>query len=331
VTEVDIGMNWKNLLESVSESVNDELRLRNTYLVAENRILRNQIDGWVQLTDSERKELAEIGVKLGKKALAEIATIAQPETILGWNHKLAMPKRNISEPPKSVGRPRVNKEIEDWVLRMVQENRSWGYDRIQGALKHLGFTVSDQTVGNILKRNGISPAPERKKTVTWREFIRFHLDVLLATDFFSSDTPRPLGGASSGQVGPADYRLLRGHLPFIGRRCFYWGSYPPIPLRMKIYLGGICPPNPLTRMPFLPAQRAGLPGIVSDNFPRDRRRGFGTGDTGADALSTVTYGYRRSRCGHRRVGADARELPWLRISSDHEFCLKPDRRFSAHH
>jgi hypothetical protein len=86
--------------------------------------------------------------------------------------------------------------------------------------------------------------------------------LLLLTLF--SDTPRPKGGASSGQAGPADYRLLRGHLPFIGRRCFYWGSHPPIPLRIKIYLGGICPPNPLTGMPFLPAQRVGLPGIVSE-------------------------------------------------------------------
>ena len=68
-------MNWKKLLASVSESVNDQLRLRHDYLVAENRILRNQIDGRVQLTDSERKALAEIGAKLGKQALAEIATV----------------------------------------------------------------------------------------------------------------------------------------------------------------------------------------------------------------------------------------------------------------
>ena len=75
-------MSWKKLLESAKESLNDHMRLRNEYLMAENRILRNQIDGRVPLTDSERKELAEIGAKLGKKALAEVATVAQPETIL---------------------------------------------------------------------------------------------------------------------------------------------------------------------------------------------------------------------------------------------------------
>jgi transposase len=180
-------MNWKNLLESVSESVNDELRLRNEYLVAENRILRSQIDGRVQLTDSERKELAQIGAKLGKQALAEIATIAQADTILAWHRKFAGQKVDISKPPKSVGRPRVDPEIEEWVIRMARENRSWGYDRIQGSLKHLGYTISDQTIGNILKRHGIPPAPERKKTVTWGEFVRPHLAVLLATDFFNSE------------------------------------------------------------------------------------------------------------------------------------------------
>jgi hypothetical protein len=69
---------------------------------------------------------------------------------------------------------------------MARENRSWGYDRIVGALTNLGYRISDQTVGNILKWHSIPPAPERKTTVTWREFIRFHLDVLLATDFFTN-------------------------------------------------------------------------------------------------------------------------------------------------
>lgn len=131
-------MHWKKLLESISESVNDHLQLRNDYLMAENRILRHQIDGRVQLTDSERKELAEMGAKLSKKALTEIATIAMPNTILAWNRKFADWKVDSSEPPKSVGRPRVDHEIEDWVILMARENRSWGCDRIHGALNHLG-------------------------------------------------------------------------------------------------------------------------------------------------------------------------------------------------
>ena len=72
-------------------------------------------------------------------------------------------------------------------MRMAQENHSWGYDRIVGALANLGLTVSAQTVGNVLKRHGIAPAPERKTTTTWKEFIRTHLDVLVATDFFTTE------------------------------------------------------------------------------------------------------------------------------------------------
>jgi putative transposase len=73
------------------------------------------------------------------------------------------------------------------IVRMAQENRSWGYKRIVGALANLGLTVSAQTVGNILKRHGIPPAPERKTATTWKEFIRTHMDVLVATDFFTAE------------------------------------------------------------------------------------------------------------------------------------------------
>ena len=72
-------------------------------------------------------------------------------------------------------------------MRMARENRSWGYDRIVGALANLGYTISAQTVGNILKRHGIPPAPERKTTTTWKEFILAHMEVLVATDFFTAE------------------------------------------------------------------------------------------------------------------------------------------------
>jgi hypothetical protein len=73
------------------------------------------------------------------------------------------------------------------VVSLAQENRRWGYDCIVGALANLGYTISDQTVGNILKRHGIPPASERRKTTTWNEFIRTHMDVLVATDFFTTE------------------------------------------------------------------------------------------------------------------------------------------------
>src|ERR687888_1024435 len=180
-------MDWKHLLAYITGTVDQELLLRNEYLVTENRILRNQITGRMRLTDGERKTLAEIGQKLGKQALAEVATIVKPDTILAWHRTLVAKKFDGSQQRQSPGRPTIDPELEALVVRMAQENRSWGYDRIVGALVNLGLTVSAQTVGNVLKRHGIAPAPERKTTTTWKEFIRTHMDVLVATDFFTAE------------------------------------------------------------------------------------------------------------------------------------------------
>jgi putative transposase len=180
-------MDWKTLLAYIAGSVDEELLLRNEYLVAENRILRHQLKGRVQLTDAERATLAEIGKKLGKQALEEVANIVKPETILGWHRKLAAAKFDGSHQRKFLGRPRVDKALEDLVVQMAKENRSWGYDRLAGALAHLGYDISAQTVGNILKRRGLPTAPERQKTTTWRAFIRTHMDILWATDFFTTE------------------------------------------------------------------------------------------------------------------------------------------------
>jgi Homeodomain-like domain len=138
----------------------------------------------VPLSDGDRQALAEIGQKLGRKTLAEIATIAKPDTILAWHRQFATQQCNGSKPHTSVGRPRTAQELEALVVRMARENRSWGYDRIVGALANLGYAISDQTVGNILKRHSIPAAPERKKTVTWREFVCIHMEVLGVTEFF---------------------------------------------------------------------------------------------------------------------------------------------------
>jgi transposase InsO family protein len=161
--------------------------LRNAYLVTENRILRNQITGRVRLTNGERKTLAEIGQTLGQQALKDVAKIVKPDTILAWHRKLVAQKCDGSTQRKAPGRPTIDQELEAVVVRIAREHRSWGYDRIVGALANLGYTVSDQTVGNILKRHGIAPAPERKTTTTWKEFIRTHMEVLVATDFFTAE------------------------------------------------------------------------------------------------------------------------------------------------
>jgi putative transposase len=180
-------MDWKILLAYITGTVDQELLVRNEYLATENRILRNQIKGRVRLSDGERQTLAEIGQQLGKQALQEVATIVKPDTILGWHRQLVAQQCDGSKQRQPPGRPTIDPTLEALVVRMARENRSWGYDRIVGALANLGHTISDQTVGNILKRHGLLPAPERKTTTTWKEFIRTPMEVLVATDFFTAE------------------------------------------------------------------------------------------------------------------------------------------------
>jgi putative transposase len=177
--------NWARLLAYVTGLVNQELLLQNEYLAAENQILRAHLPVRLRLTDPERSTLAEIGKRLGRKALKRVARVAKPDTILAWYRRLIAQKFDGSKHRSYPGRPRVGRGVTDLIVRMARENSSWGYDRIVGALANLGPVVSDQTVGNILRRYGIAPAPKRSQNTTWKQFISAHMDVLAGTDFFT--------------------------------------------------------------------------------------------------------------------------------------------------
>jgi putative transposase len=178
-------MLWARLLAYVTGTVNQELLLRNEYLAAENRILRGQIKGRLLLSEGEKATLAEITHRLGRNALEDVAATAKPDTILGWYRKLIANKFDGSKFRGIAGRPKVDQETERLVVQMARENPSWDYDRILGAIANLGHRLSDQTVGNILCR--ISPAPKRKQSVSWMDFIRAHRDVLVGMDFFTTE------------------------------------------------------------------------------------------------------------------------------------------------
>ena len=177
-------MDWARILAYITGTVDQELLLRNEYLTAENRILKAQLKTTLLLTDPQRITLAEIGYRLGRKALEDVASAAKPATILGWYRKLIADKFDGSKSRRYPGRPRITGEVEQMVIRMAKENTGWGYDRIVGAMANLGYKLSDQTVGNILQRHDVPPAAERKRGTTWADFIRTHLSVIVGTDFF---------------------------------------------------------------------------------------------------------------------------------------------------
>jgi len=176
---------WVRLLAYVTGSVNQELLLRNEYLAAENRILRAKLSARLRLSNPERTTLAEIGKRLGRKALREVACVAKPDTVLAWYRKLIAQKFDGSKNRQYPGRPPVSSEVEALVVRMARENSGWGYDRIVGALANLGHRLSHQTVKNILRRHGIAPAPKRSQVTSWKDFLAAHMNVLAGCDFFT--------------------------------------------------------------------------------------------------------------------------------------------------
>src|SRR5262252_2735385 len=146
-----------------------------TYLQEENRILKAQRGGRpLRLTDTERRRLAALAHPLGRQRLKEITAIATPDTLLRWYKRLMAQKFDSSTQRQQLGRPRVAEEVEQLVMRMAEENPTWGYRRIQGALANLGHHIDKTTVRHI-RRHHMEPAPQRQKAgMSWTQFLKMH-------------------------------------------------------------------------------------------------------------------------------------------------------------
>jgi transposase InsO family protein len=176
---------FRFMLISVAGWMNQQQQQAIDYLREENRVLREQLGGRrLRLNDDQRRRLAARAKQLGRRVLAEIATIVTPETLLAWHRKLIAEKYDGTE-KRGPGRPRTAGEIETLAVRMALENRDWGYRRILGALSNLGHKVARGTVANILKQHGIEPSPERIRKTTWKEFLTQQWELIVAADFFT--------------------------------------------------------------------------------------------------------------------------------------------------
>lgn len=163
------------------------------YLREENRVLKEKLGSKrPRLSNDQRRRLAVFGKAIGRKALSEICTIVTPDTILRWHRELIARKYDGSGNRKH-GRPRVMAEIRELIVRLASENSSWGYERIEGELRKLGHRVARTTVANTLKANGLEPAPDRSKRVTWVEFLNTHWESIAAMDFFTVEAWTPRG------------------------------------------------------------------------------------------------------------------------------------------
>ena len=143
-------------------------------------VLRRQV-ARPQPRPADRIVLAALGQALPRLR----SVLVQPATLLRWHRELV--RRHWSFPVRPQGRPPMLSQARALVLRLAQENPSWGYKRIHGELKGLGFTLSPSTVWNILRRHGIDPAPQRAR-LSWREFLRQQAAGIVECDFFTVDT-----------------------------------------------------------------------------------------------------------------------------------------------
>jgi putative transposase len=177
------------------------------FLREENRVLKAQVRGRrLRLSDDERRRLAAIGHRLGRRALRDVATIATPDTILRWHRDLVV--RQWTYAGRRTGRPRVHAQIRSLTVRMATENATWGYTRIQGALKNLGYHVGRSTIARILKEHGVPPGGQRP--MAWRTFVGAHWPALI--DVFRTEVST-IGGwityCAAFIIGPCSRRVYR--------------------------------------------------------------------------------------------------------------------------
>ena len=153
------------------------------YLIAENRLLRRQLGRQrVRLTDADRRRLAVRAVRVGRRTLSEIVSIVTPDTLLRW-HRQLVARKWTSRTRR--GRRVVLAEIQRLVLRMADENPTWGYTRIQGALQNVGHRVGRSTIARILKAHGLPPVPHRP--TSWQTFLRVRWGAIAGGDFFTTE------------------------------------------------------------------------------------------------------------------------------------------------
>jgi len=171
------------VLRAISAWLDRQEREALAYLIEENRLLRRQLGGRrLRLTDDDRRRLAVRAYRLGRQALRQIATIVTPDTLLRWHRELIARRWTYRA---RRGRRGVLAEIRRLVVRMAVENPTWGYTRIQGALKNLGHRVGRSTIARILKAHGLPPVPERP--TSWQTFLRAHWGAIAGADFFTTE------------------------------------------------------------------------------------------------------------------------------------------------
>jgi putative transposase len=149
-------------------------------------VLQRQIDK-PRLTPPDRAFLAALLHMLPRPTLRRLPLFVCPDTVLRWHRDLLRRRHAKISRSRRPGRRPTVRSIRVLVLRLARDNPSWGYRRIHGELAILGITVAPSTVWEILKINGIQPAPHRDH-LAWATFLRSQAHALLTADFVETPT-----------------------------------------------------------------------------------------------------------------------------------------------
>ncbi len=123
-----------------------------------------------------------------KEKLAGTVLLFRPATVINWHRELVRRKWTYKQ-ERRPGRPRSDPKLEYWIVRLAKENPGQGFEKLEGELKKLGFSVCSNTVKNVLRSHRIPPAPERNQHgLSWRTFLAHYKDQMLACDFFTVET-----------------------------------------------------------------------------------------------------------------------------------------------
>ena len=220
------------LLESFSTHRDAQIR----FLKEENRILRSRISSQRLILDpEERTRLLTIGAEF-KHQVKGLVSIVQFRTYQRW-----VKEQESGIKPGRVGRPRkIGKDVRQAIIRMAKENPGWGYLRIVGELLKLRCKVGKTSVRRILREEGIYPKPtrpdrsDRADYQPWDQFIKFHINTLVACDFFSKAIWTPIGkrqafalmfihvGTRKVWVSPTTYHPDTAWVQQQGRNALMW-------------------------------------------------------------------------------------------------------------
>jgi putative transposase len=187
---------WEFVLDvtAVSRLTEDEKDLEILLLRQQLRIVERKQERGPQIPRWQKVPLAVVAFRLKQKAshsrqaLEDSIRLFKPATVIGW-HRAAVRRKWTYQQKRQSGRPPIDAELEQWILRVARDNPGLGYDKLKGELRKLGLRASPTTIRTVLLRHGIPPAPERSQQgSSWRTFLNHYKEQFLACDFLTVET-----------------------------------------------------------------------------------------------------------------------------------------------